>query len=103
MNLGTVLVLWDVLAGLAVFPERGAVPVPTGLGGRPLPVEQGVEGEGRGAWLRVMVRQLLSPIRGNGVSDPVRRQRPLRPSVRPVLRPVLLPALVKVRVRRRHE
>ena len=51
VNLGTVLVLWDVLAGLAVFPERGAVPVPTGLGGRPQPVEQGVEGEGRGAWL----------------------------------------------------
>jgi sterol desaturase/sphingolipid hydroxylase (fatty acid hydroxylase superfamily) len=115
VNLGTVLVLWDVLAGLAVFPRRGAVPVPTGLGGRPLPVEQGVESEGRGAWLRVMARQLAAPIRGNGVSGPVRMRRgPQRstprpllgprpsPSVRPALRPLLQPALVKVRVTR-HE
>jgi sterol desaturase/sphingolipid hydroxylase (fatty acid hydroxylase superfamily) len=103
VNLGTVLVLWDVLAGLAVFPERGTVPVPTGLGGRPLPVEQAVVGEGRAAWVRVMARQLASPIRGNGVSDPVVvRPGPLRPSVRPVLRPMLQPALVKVRVSR-HE
>ena len=44
VNLGTVLVLWDVLAGLAVFPrhrrDSAFVPVPTGLAGRPLPVEQ---------------------------------------------------------------
>jgi sterol desaturase/sphingolipid hydroxylase (fatty acid hydroxylase superfamily) len=102
VNLGTVLVLWDVLAGLAVFPERGAVPVSTGLGGRPVPVEQSVEGEGHGAWLRVMARQLSAPIRGNGVSGPIERHGSgaRRPSIRPALRPVLQPALVKVRVSR---
>ena len=78
VNLGTVLVLWDVVAGLAVFPERGATPVATGLAGRPQPVEQGVEVEGRrGGALRVMARQLLAPIRGNGVSDPVRVPTPV--------------------------
>ncbi|HEX4434341.1 MAG TPA: sterol desaturase family protein [Acidimicrobiales bacterium] len=75
VNLGTVLVLWDVLAGLAVFPAGrragagagagaragaavAAAPVATGLAGRPLPVEQEV-----GARLaRTMSRQLWSPI-----------------------------------------
>jgi sterol desaturase/sphingolipid hydroxylase (fatty acid hydroxylase superfamily) len=111
VNLGTVLVLWDVLAGLAVFPERGAEPVATGLGGRPLPVEQEVDpSAGPVGWLRVMGRQLASPIRGNGVSDPVVRGRRLRPGLRAGLRaglkpawpPVLQPVIVKVRVSR-HE
>jgi sterol desaturase/sphingolipid hydroxylase (fatty acid hydroxylase superfamily) len=66
VNLGTVLVLWDVLAGLAVFPTRrrepGSLPVPTGLAGRPLPVEQ-VAGA---AMVRTMGRQLCWPIRGSG-------------------------------------
>ena len=63
VNLGTVLVVWDVLAGLAVFPAgpwRRFVPVPTGLAGRPLPVEQGA---GAGM-VRTMGRQLWSPVRG---------------------------------------
>jgi sterol desaturase/sphingolipid hydroxylase (fatty acid hydroxylase superfamily) len=67
VNLGTVLVLWDVLARLAVFPARGpagssrAVPVATGLAGRPLPVEQEV-----GAGLaHTMGRQLWSPVVGD--------------------------------------
>jgi sterol desaturase/sphingolipid hydroxylase (fatty acid hydroxylase superfamily) len=74
VNLGTVLVLWDVLAGLAVFPARRRdagvaptpvplpVPVSTGLAGRPLPVEQA---SGAGI-VRTMGRQLWSPIRGSG-------------------------------------
>jgi sterol desaturase/sphingolipid hydroxylase (fatty acid hydroxylase superfamily) len=68
VNLGTVLVLWDVLAGLAVFPTRRRdaefVPVPTGLAGRPLPVEQ-VVGAGM---VRTMGRQLWSPIEGIGAA-----------------------------------
>ncbi len=46
VNLGTVLVLWDLLAGLAVFPEPRSAPVKTGLAGRPLPVEQDPAGAG---------------------------------------------------------
>ena len=60
VNLGTVLVLWDVLAGLAVFPERGVAPVATGLAGRPVPVEQ--EAGGRG-WAGLLARQLGEPLR----------------------------------------
>ena len=71
VNLGTVLVLWDVLAGLAVFParQRGAefVPVPTGLAGRPLPVEQ----EAGAGWSRTMGRQLWSPVRGTRSAEAV--------------------------------
>jgi sterol desaturase/sphingolipid hydroxylase (fatty acid hydroxylase superfamily) len=65
VNLGTVLVLWDVLAGLAVFPaagSRSSAPVATGLVGRPLAVEQ--EAGGAGA-LRMMGRQLWSPMKGS--------------------------------------
>jgi sterol desaturase/sphingolipid hydroxylase (fatty acid hydroxylase superfamily) len=66
VNLGTVLVLWDVLAGLAVFPTPAGVerpaPVPTGLAGRPLPVEQ----EAGATIARTMGRQLWSPVRGSG-------------------------------------
>jgi sterol desaturase/sphingolipid hydroxylase (fatty acid hydroxylase superfamily) len=69
VNLGTVLVLWDVLAGLAVFPERGAAPVATGLAGRPVPVEQ--EAGGRG-WAGLLARQLGEPLRLRArVSQPV--------------------------------
>jgi sterol desaturase/sphingolipid hydroxylase (fatty acid hydroxylase superfamily) len=67
VNVGTVLVLWDVLAGLAVFPTRprpGVLvePVPTGLAGRPLPVEQ----EAGATIGRTMGRQLWSPVRAVG-------------------------------------
>ena len=61
VNLGTVLVLWDVLAGLAVFPEPRSAPVKTGLAGRPLPVEQDTAGAG---WALTMGRQLWSPVQG---------------------------------------
>ncbi len=59
VNLGTVLVVWDVLAGTAVFPETRSAPVETGLPGRPLPVEQDPAGAG---WALTMGRQLWSPI-----------------------------------------
>ena len=88
VNLGTVLVVWDVLAGLAVFPapavrRRAAasdrvagsvagrvsvpVPVPTGLAGRPLPVEQ----ETGARMVRTMARQLWWPVKGESVREPV--------------------------------
>jgi sterol desaturase/sphingolipid hydroxylase (fatty acid hydroxylase superfamily) len=59
VNLGTVLVVWDMLAGLAVFPEKGAAPVATGLRGRPIPVEQSDDARG---WLSVLGRQLVEPL-----------------------------------------
>jgi sterol desaturase/sphingolipid hydroxylase (fatty acid hydroxylase superfamily) len=84
VNLGTVLVLWDALAGLAVFPTPASArrsvptvsiprPVPTGLAGRPLPVEQ----EPGARMARTMGRQLWSPI------QPIRPIRPIRP-IQPV-------------------
>jgi Fatty acid hydroxylase superfamily len=40
VNLGVVLTIWDVLAGRARFPSRDDGVGPTGLDGRPVPVEQ---------------------------------------------------------------
>lgn len=40
LNLGTVFTFWDRLAHRAVFPPTAAVVPPTGLAGRPVPVEQ---------------------------------------------------------------
>ena len=57
-NLGVVLTIWDVLAGRARFPARGAVTGPTGLNGRPVPVEQD---DTAGPALRVMAGQLIEP------------------------------------------
>lgn len=39
VNMGTVLTVWDRLSGRAVYPAGDAV-APTGLAGRPIPVEQ---------------------------------------------------------------
>jgi sterol desaturase/sphingolipid hydroxylase (fatty acid hydroxylase superfamily) len=58
VNLATVLVIWDILAGLAVFPAKDAVPVATGLRGRPVPVEQS---SGAGGCISVLARQLADP------------------------------------------
>jgi sterol desaturase/sphingolipid hydroxylase (fatty acid hydroxylase superfamily) len=83
VNLGTVLVVWDVLAGLAVFPRArrhaASVPVATGLAGRPVPVEQ-VPGAGI---VRTMGRQLWSPVWSAGP-----------PAFAPELTPVPTPELV---------
>jgi sterol desaturase/sphingolipid hydroxylase (fatty acid hydroxylase superfamily) len=57
-NLGVVLTIWDVLAGRARFPARGAATGPTGLNGRPIPVEQD---DTAGPALRVMAGQLIEP------------------------------------------
>ncbi len=63
VNLGTVLVVWDVMAGLAVFPpgtgDRHQAPIATGLSGRPIPVEQAHDARNTliTAW-----RQLTEPV-----------------------------------------
>jgi sterol desaturase/sphingolipid hydroxylase (fatty acid hydroxylase superfamily) len=60
-NLGVVLTLWDVVAGMARFPAKGATPCRTGLAERPVLVEQ-AEGDGRRpAPARLMARQLAQP------------------------------------------
>jgi sterol desaturase/sphingolipid hydroxylase (fatty acid hydroxylase superfamily) len=46
INLGTVFALWDAATGRAVFPAPGAAAGPTGLSGRPVPVEQDRGGRG---------------------------------------------------------
>jgi sterol desaturase/sphingolipid hydroxylase (fatty acid hydroxylase superfamily) len=58
VNLGVVFTIWDVLAGYARFPARGAGPGPTGLAGRPVPVEQ--DGAAPPALL-LMAEQLIEP------------------------------------------
>lgn len=59
-NLGTVFPFWDMLSGRAVFPATGSrrVASPTGLAGRPVPVEQYGE---RGRLGRTMLSQLAEP------------------------------------------
>jgi sterol desaturase/sphingolipid hydroxylase (fatty acid hydroxylase superfamily) len=57
VNLGVVLTIWDVLAGFARFPARGEAPGPTGLEGRPVPIEQ-VESAPA---LLVVAGQLIQP------------------------------------------
>jgi sterol desaturase/sphingolipid hydroxylase (fatty acid hydroxylase superfamily) len=62
-NLGVVLTIWDVLAGRARFPARGAVASRTGLAGRPIPVEQ----DGAAAPpLLLLARQLMEPFQRTG-------------------------------------
>src|ERR1700678_3590916 len=60
INLGTVLAIWDTLSRRAVFPAPGAdrAVVPTGLSGRPVPVEQSGQ---RPRLARTMLRQLTEP------------------------------------------
>jgi sterol desaturase/sphingolipid hydroxylase (fatty acid hydroxylase superfamily) len=59
-NLGVVLTIWDVLAGYARFPARADGAGRTGLGGRPVPVEQD---NAAGPALRLMAEQLMEPFR----------------------------------------
>jgi sterol desaturase/sphingolipid hydroxylase (fatty acid hydroxylase superfamily) len=40
VNLGTVFTFWDALSGRAIFAEPTPTVAPTGLAGRPIPVEQ---------------------------------------------------------------
>jgi sterol desaturase/sphingolipid hydroxylase (fatty acid hydroxylase superfamily) len=62
INLGTIFAIWDTLSRRAVFPARQpegseATVIPTGLAGRPIPVEQA----GRRRLGRTMLRQLAEP------------------------------------------
>jgi sterol desaturase/sphingolipid hydroxylase (fatty acid hydroxylase superfamily) len=58
INLAIVLTVWDVLAGRARFPVKGAVPCATGLAGRPVPAEQ----RSAARWhFRLLARQLAEP------------------------------------------
>jgi len=58
INLGTVFPFWDMLSRRAVFPRRDAVPGPTGLAGRPVPVEQSGP---RPRFARTILIQLAEP------------------------------------------
>ncbi len=60
VNLGVVLVIWDILAGRARFPARGDAAGRTGLDGRPVPVEQ--DQRARPAVL-LLGEQLVEPFR----------------------------------------
>jgi sterol desaturase/sphingolipid hydroxylase (fatty acid hydroxylase superfamily) len=43
VNMGTVLAIWDRLSGRAIYTAPSAAVAPTGLAGRPIPVEQSSE------------------------------------------------------------
>lgn len=58
VNLGVALTIWDVLAGCARFPSRSDSVGPTGLDGRPIPVEQ--DGPAAPALL-LLAEQLIEP------------------------------------------
>jgi sterol desaturase/sphingolipid hydroxylase (fatty acid hydroxylase superfamily) len=58
INLGTVFTFWDMLSRRAVFPQRGGVPIRTGLAGRPVPVEQSGP---RPRLARTILSQLAEP------------------------------------------
>jgi sterol desaturase/sphingolipid hydroxylase (fatty acid hydroxylase superfamily) len=58
VNLGVVLTVWDVLAGMARFPARGSAPCTTGLAGRPGLVEQQ---DGAPPPVRLLFGQLAQP------------------------------------------
>jgi sterol desaturase/sphingolipid hydroxylase (fatty acid hydroxylase superfamily) len=72
INLGNVLTLWDVLAHRAVMPTPGSarLPVPTGIAGRPIPVEQDRAGRGH---LVTLAAQLWEPFQGQRAraADPI--------------------------------
>ena len=57
-NLGVVLTVWDMLAGRARFPVKGAPTCRTGLAGRPVPAEQATDDR----WHpEVLLNQLVEP------------------------------------------
>jgi hypothetical protein len=58
INMGTILTVWDGLAGCAIYPTPDWTPIPTGLAGRPIPVEQAGP---RPAHLRTLTTQLVEP------------------------------------------
>jgi sterol desaturase/sphingolipid hydroxylase (fatty acid hydroxylase superfamily) len=60
LNLGTAFPFWDMMSRRAVFPDRAGngVVSPTGLEGRPVPVEQS---GARARLVRTMLIQLIEP------------------------------------------
>ena len=58
INLGTIFTWWDRLARRAIFPDLAAPVPPTGLAGRPIPVEQAEE---RPRYFRLLITQLSQP------------------------------------------
>ncbi len=68
VNLGVVLTIWDVLAGFARLPARGDLPNPTGLEGRPVPVEQADQAPA----LRLVAGQLAQPFQPQRSRDRLR-------------------------------
>jgi sterol desaturase/sphingolipid hydroxylase (fatty acid hydroxylase superfamily) len=65
INLGTVFAVWDRMSGRAVFPAPGTAG-PTGLSGRPIPVEQAGD---RLRLPQTMLTQLAEPFTRNEVCD----------------------------------
>lgn len=65
VNFGFVLVCWDLLAHRAVFPTGGA-PIPTGIAGRPVPIEQAAR---RSRVAHVVVAQLAQPFAMSAATD----------------------------------
>ena len=65
VNFGFVLVCWDRLARCAVYPAGGA-PIRTGIGGRPVPIEQAA---GRFGVARVVAAQLVQPFTVRAATD----------------------------------
>jgi sterol desaturase/sphingolipid hydroxylase (fatty acid hydroxylase superfamily) len=68
INLGTLFTCWDRLARRAVFPDLTAPVAPTGLGGRPIEVEQASASP---RYFRLVGHQLIAPF----VSAPVQQQQ----------------------------
>jgi sterol desaturase/sphingolipid hydroxylase (fatty acid hydroxylase superfamily) len=66
VNLGVVFPFWDALSGRAIFPSEDGRVIATGLGGRPIPVEQEVQ---RSRLARVFAVQWIEPFRKVKVTD----------------------------------
>jgi sterol desaturase/sphingolipid hydroxylase (fatty acid hydroxylase superfamily) len=58
VNMGTVLTIWDRLSGRAHYPAWGATVAPTGLAGRPIPVEQA---SAEPTYVRTFISQWTQP------------------------------------------
>ena len=58
INMGTVLTVWDRMTGRAVYAAPTEAAAPTGLAGRPIPVEQSSE---RPQFARTFINQWTQP------------------------------------------